>query len=204
MMNPELITAMIAFAFVASITPGPNNLMLMASGTNFGIRRTIPHMFGVGIGFMIMVVLVGVGVMKIFDAFPVVRIALKIAGVLYLLYLAWKIATASAPEDRTDGSTGNAKPMTFLQAALFQWVNPKAWAMALTAVSTYTPSGQTFGAVLVVAIVFGIMNLPAVTTWVVLGSRMRRFLHSPTKLRVFNISAALLLLLSLYPILFDH
>jgi len=203
-MDAELVTALIAFAFVASITPGPNNLMLMASGTNFGIRRTVPHMLGVGIGFMLMVVLVGIGVTKIFDTFPRVQTILKVAGVIYLLYLAWKIATASPPEDRTDGTTGNAKPMTFLQAALFQWVNPKAWAMALTAVSTYTPQGQTFGAVLIVAIVFGIVNLPAVTTWVVLGSRLRRFLHDPKKLRVFNISAALLLLLSLYPILFDH
>jgi len=127
-MTYDLIVALAAFAFVTSITPGPNNLMLMASGANFGFRRTIPHMLGVGLGFTVMIVLVGVGLAQIFEAYPEARTALKIISVIYLLYLAWKIANAAAPTSAEEAGT----PITFIQAALFQWVNPKAWSMAFS------------------------------------------------------------------------
>ncbi len=202
-MNPELITALAAFAFVSSITPGPNNLMLMASGTNFGVVRTIPHMLGVGIGFTLMIVLVGAGIIQIFDAVPVSYMILKIGSVAYLSFLAWKIATA-APIDHSAGpKTDGAKPMSFIQAALFQWVNPKAWAMALTAVSAYTTRAEPVVSLLMVALIFGLVNLPSVSAWTVLGSQLRRFMGDPLKLRVFNISCALLLLATLYPIFFS-
>ena len=129
-MTFELLFALAAFALVSSITPGPNNLMLMASGANYGFRRTLPHMLGVTLGFMLMVLLVGVGLVQVFDAFPVSYQLLKVVSVGYLLYLAWKIATA-APVN--NGSDSEGAPFTFVQAALFQWVNPKAWTMALTA-----------------------------------------------------------------------
>ena len=196
-MTYDLLTALAAFAFVTSITPGPNNLMLMTSGANFGFRRTIPHMLGVGLGFVIMVVLVGAGLVSVFDAYPVSYTVLKVFSVAYLLYLAWKIAVASAPGE----AGGSAKPMTFLQAALFQWVNPKAWAMALTAVTVYAPS-QSIAAIGLVAVVFGVVNLPSVGSWTVLGQQMRRFLTNPLRLRVFNGAMALLLVASLAPILF--
>ncbi|MGI9319420.1 MAG: LysE family translocator [bacterium] len=200
-MSYEIITALVAFAFVSSITPGPNNLMLMASGTNFGIRRTIPHMLGVGIGFTIMVVLVGVGLMQVFDRIPVSYLVLKIISISYLMYLAWKIASAAPlPESETTGEN-RGRPFTFLQAALFQWVNPKAWAMALTAISAYTPPAQPLYSILVVALVFGVVNLPSVGVWVVIGTQLRRMLNDPIKLRAFNICAAVLLLGSLYPVL---
>ncbi|MEM8647161.1 MAG: LysE family translocator [Pseudomonadota bacterium] len=196
-MTYELLTALAAFAFVTSITPGPNNLMLMTSGANFGFRRTIPHMLGVGLGFVIMVILVGAGLVSVFDAYPVSYTVLKVFSVAYLLYLAWKIASASEP-----GEAGrSASPMTFLQAALFQWVNPKAWAMALTAVTVYAPS-QSLAAIALVALVFGLVNLPSVGSWTILGQQMRRFLTNPLRLRVFNISMALLLVASLAPMLF--
>ena len=171
--------------------------MLMTSGANFGFRRTIPHMLGVGLGFVIMVVLVGAGLVSVFDAYPVSYTVLKVFSVAYLLYLAWKIAVASAPGE----AGGSAKPMTFLQAALFQWVNPKAWAMALTAVTVYAPS-QSIAAIGLVAVVFGVVNLPSVGSWTVLGQQMRRFLTNPLRLRVFNGAMALLLVASLAPILF--
>ncbi|MHC0054360.1 LysE family translocator [Actibacterium sp. D379-3] len=196
-MTYDLITALAAFAFVSSITPGPNNLMLMASGANFGFRRSIPHMLGIAIGFTVMVVLVGIGLAQIFDAVPVSYTLLRIFSVAYLLYLAWKIANAGAPEAaRTTG-----RPFTFLQAALFQWVNPKAWAMALTAISVYAPA-QDLRAVTLVALTFGLINLPSVSTWTILGQQMRRFLTGPLRLRLFNVTMALLLVASLYPVLF--
>lgn len=196
-MTHDLLIALAAFAFVSSITPGPNNLMLMASGANFGFRRTIPHMLGVGLGFVFMVLLVGTGLVQVFDAFPVSHTVLKVVSVTYLMYLAWKIATASPMKD------GDAKgvPITFLQAAAFQWVNPKAWTMALTAVTVYTPE-TTLWAIAIVAIVFGVINLPSVSSWTLLGQQMARVLTNPTRLSVFNWTMATLLVASLYPVIF--
>lgn len=195
-MTYDLFAALILFAFVASVTPGPNNLMLMASGANFGFLRTIPHMLGVGIGFTVMVLLVGTGLVQIFDAFPISHTILKIVSVAYLLWLALKIATAAPAQ----GQTTTSQPMTFLQAAAFQWVNPKAWTMALTATSVYAP-GQTLGAIALVALIFGLINLPTVSSWVLLGQQMARFLTVPARLTAFNWSMAALLVLSLYPVI---
>ncbi len=195
-MNYELLTALMAFAFVSSITPGPNNLMLMSSGANFGFQRTIPHMLGVGIGFVFMLILVGIGLMQLFDRFPISYDILKVISVMYLLYLAIKIATASPLENKQDNS---ATPLTFLQAASFQWVNPKAWTMALTAISVYSPS-HSLESITIVAIVFGLINLPSVSVWIVLGLQLRRLLTSHIRLKAFNIVMATLLLASLYPV----
>ena len=196
-MTYELLTALAGFALVSSITPGPNNLVLMASGANFGFRRTIPHMLGIGIGFTVMVVLVGIGLMGVFDAFPVTHLILKALSVAYLLWLAWKIGNAGVPK----GSDAEGRPMTFLQAALFQWVNPKAWTMALTAITLYAPD-RSLLAVLLVAAVFGAINLPSVSTWTVMGQQMRRLLTRPALLIGFNWTMAALLVASLYPVLF--
>jgi threonine/homoserine/homoserine lactone efflux protein len=201
MLSQELFLGLLAFSFVSSATPGPNNLMLMASGTNFGFTRTVPHMLGVALGFVVMVVLVGLGLAKLFDAFPILRTALKIGSVAYLVYLAWKIATSGAPKGDVAAS---AKPMTFLQAALFQWVNPKAWTMALGAVSVYVPASNPITGLFLVAGIFGLINLPVVSTWAAMGVQLRRFLQDPAKLRIFNITAAILLLASLYPVIFDQ
>ena len=196
-MTYDILSALAAFAFVSSITPGPNNLMLMASGANYGVRRTLPHMLGVALGFAFMVILVGVGLIQIFDAFPVTYTVLKVASVGYLLYLAWKIATAAAPEAKEPTGT----PFTFLQAAAFQWVNPKAWTMALTAISVYAvPEAGVWG-ILLVGLVFGAVNLPSVSVWTWMGQQLRRVLDDPRKLRAFNIAMAVLLVGSLWPIL---
>ena len=171
--------------------------MLMASGANYGFRRTIPHMLGVGIGFVFMVVMVGVGLVQVFNAIPASYLALKGVSAIYLLYLAAKIASAAAP---ADGEHAGGKPFTFWQAAAFQWVNPKAWTMALTSVAVYAPS-QSLLAVGLVAAVFGAINLPCVSVWTVLGEQLRHYLASPGRLRVFNWVMALLLVGSLYPVL---
>lgn len=195
-MTLEILTALSLYALVTSVTPGPNNVMLMASGANFGFARTVPHMFGVGIGFGLMVFLVGIGLMGVFHAIPYSDLALKVLSVVYMLYLAWKIATASGIDD----GPASSRPMTFLQAAAFQWVNPKAWSMALAAISLYAAS-QSVGSVAIVAGVFLAVNIPSVSLWALAGTQVRRLLSNPTHLRLFNIAMAALLVLSLYPIL---
>jgi len=199
MLTAELFTALVAFAFVSSITPGPNNLMLMTSGTNFGFVRTIPHMLGVSIGFTLMIVLVGAGLAQVFELYPVAHTILKYASCAYLVWLAWKIATSAPPGTKGEGKSD---PMTFIQAALFQWVNPKAWTMALTAVSAYTLPADPIVSLLVVAAVFGAVNLPSVSSWTLMGAQLRRFLSDPVKLRVFNVTMALILVATLYPVVF--
>lgn len=195
-MSLDLLFALSVFAFVSSITPGPNNLMLMASGANYGFRRTLPHMLGVGIGFVVMILIVGAGFVRVFDAYPITHTVLKTLSVAYLLWLAWRIATAAPSQAGPSRGT----PMTFLQAAAFQWVNPKGWTMALTAITAYTPD-RSLQAILIVGIVFGVINLPSVGSWTVLGQQMARVLHTPAHLRAFNWVMAGLLVASLYPVI---
>lgn len=197
-MTTELLLALCAFAFISSITPGPNNLMLMTSGINFGLARTVPHMMGVTLGFTLMIALVGIGIMQLIEAVPGAGLAIQVASGLYLLTMAWKIAmTETSPADKAGGAA--AKPFSFLQAVLFQWVNPKAWTMALTAISAYAPKSQGWPGVIAVALVFGIINLPSTGAWAVMGAKLRRFISDPARLRAFNVTAAIVLVASLYP-----
>lgn len=194
-MPHDMFIALAIFAFVSSITPGPNNLMLMASGANYGIWRSVPHMLGVGIGFTAMIVGVGAGLAQVFDAHPVSRAALRVISVIYLLYLAYKIATAAPINDENK----HGQPITFLQAAAFQWINPKAWTMALTAITAYAP-GTSIHAVCLVALVFGVVNLPSISAWTVMGQQMAHVLTNRARLTAFNWTMAALLIASLYPV----
>ena len=193
----DVLIALFGFSLVSSITPGPNNIMLLASGVNFGFRRTIPHMLGIGIGFGILLLAVGFGLREVFVQFPIAQTAIKIAGAVYLTYLAWRIANSGPVEAGEAGS----RPMTFLEASLFQWVNPKAWVMAITAMTVYTGQPDFITSVFLVAVVFVITNVPSVSIWCGFGVGLREFLADPAKLRVFNISMAVLLILSLWPML---
>ena len=130
-MEPITFYLLVQFAFASSITPGPNNLMLMASGANYGLRRTVPHMLGVSLGHSFMVVMVGIALLRLFQTCPALNTALTVGAVLYMTWLAYKIATALPPEAKQ--VTG--QPFTFLHAAAFQWVNPKAWVMAIPAIT---------------------------------------------------------------------
>jgi threonine/homoserine/homoserine lactone efflux protein len=197
-MTPDILTALSVFALVSSITPGPNNLMLMASGANYGFRPTIPHMLGIGLGFMFMLFLVGIGLIGVFDAIPYSYETLKLVSILYLCWLAWRVANAAPPDEET--KTG--KPFTFLQAAAFQWVNPKAWTMALTAMTLYAPE-RSLWAILVVTTVFGLINMPSVSLWTLVGQKMQIVLTSRIRLRIFNITMAVLLVGSLIPVVFQ-
>ncbi|WP_457320092.1 LysE family translocator [Roseateles sp. P5_E11] len=187
------LAALTGFAFVMSITPGPNNLMLLASGTNFGWRRSLPHLLGISFGFGVMLVLVGLGLGEVFTRYPGLHEVLKWASLAYLLYLAVKIASAAPP---TAQGGGQGRPMGFGAAALFQVVNPKAWAMALTAVTAYGELG-----IAALTAVFVLVNLPCCGSWALLGEQMRRWLHRPRALQAFNWGAAALMVVSVLPLL---
>ncbi|OHV78075.1 LysE family translocator [Ensifer sp. LCM 4579] len=196
-MQPDTLLALFLFAFTTSITPGPNNTMLFASGVNFGFVRTIPHMLGIGSGFFALLIAVGLGLGALLHSVPLLYTVLKIAGGAYLVWIAWKIGSSRAIGE---GRTG-AAPMTFLQAAAFQWVNPKAWVMAVSAMATYTTSDSYLFSVLVVGLVFALVNVPSVSTWAGFGRVLRHWLSEPVRLKWFNITMAVLLVISLWPML---
>jgi threonine/homoserine/homoserine lactone efflux protein len=198
-MTADQMLALSVFAAVSSGTPGPNNLMLMTSGVNFGMKRSIPHLLGITLGFCFMIFCVGMGLQTMFTVIPQLETILRYVGTAYLLWLAWKIAN-SGPVG--EGKT-SAKPMGFWGAAAFQWVNPKAWFMAISAITTYASSvngGSKLSQVALVVLIFGTINFPLVACWGLFGSAMRRFLQDPKILKIFNITMAILLVASLYPI----
>lgn len=196
-MSLDMFLALLVYAFVTSITPGPNNLMLLASGVNFGFVRTIPHMLGIGGGFLSLLLAVGFGLGALLTAVPSLHLVLKIAGGAYLLYLAWRIAMSRSIGT---GAAGGV-PLTFLQAAAFQWVNPKAWVMAVSAMAIYTNPENPFLSVLIVGFAFAVVNLPSVSTWAAFGTALRGFLSDPVRLKWFNIAMGVLLAASLWPML---
>ncbi|MDW6094402.1 LysE family translocator [Vibrio rhizosphaerae] len=189
----EQLPALVLFAFTATFTPGPNNMMLMTSGANVGFVRTLPHMLGVTLGFGAMLFLVGIGASSVFHAFPTLQPMLKWLCLSYLVYLAIKIATSQSKI-----ATGDYQPMTFYAAALFQWVNPKGWSMALTAVSLYNPSASVQG-LLWTAVIFIIINIPSGTTWIFAGKQISTLLRKPAHLLWFNYTMAFLLVASTLP-----
>ena len=197
-MTYEMLVALAGFAFVMSISPGPANFILLASGVNFGFRRTIPHMLGIAGGFASLLLAVGFGLGALLTAAPALHLVLKIVGGGYLLYLAWRIAMSRA---LGQGGDGKAVPMTFFEAAAFQWVNPKAWVMALTAMAVYTDPAAPFLTVLLVALAFVVVNFPSVSVWAGFGVALRGFLADPVRLKWFNIVMGLALAATLWPML---
>jgi threonine/homoserine/homoserine lactone efflux protein len=197
-MSSEAFVALLVYAFVTSITPGPNNFMLLASGVNFGFARTIPHMLGISAGFLSLLLGVGFGLGAVLTAFPALHLLLKIAGGAYLLYLAWRIAMSRSMGKDADAQ---GRPMTFLEAAAFQWVNPKAWVMAVTAMAVYTNPQAAFLSVILIGVAFTVVNLPSVSVWAGFGTALRGFLADPVRLKWFNIAMGVLLAASLWPML---
>ena len=197
-MNLDSIVALALFAFVSSITPGPNNLMILASGLNFGFVRSIPHLLGISLGFGVMVLGVCSGLHTVFTQYPWAYQTVRILGTCYLLWMAWQLAHSSPLNDDTPSSS---KPMGFLGAAAFQWVNPKAWVMAITSAATFLPTQTQAIHIVYLALVFIAVNLPCVALWASFGSGLRRLLQNPRRLRVFNGCMAAGLVASLYPML---
>jgi threonine/homoserine/homoserine lactone efflux protein len=199
-MTPDILLAFSLFAMVTSITPGPNNVMLLASGVNFGFRATLPHMFGISLGFLVLILAIGFGLAEIFARMPWLYAVLKWAGASYLLYLAWRIATSGPPDD-TNPKSHSAKPLSFMGAAAFQWVNPKAWVMALSTFSAYVPASSGASAIVTAAVLFATISLPNLGIWTLFGTVLRRFLRVRRNLIAFNYGMAAALVLSLYPLL---
>ena len=195
-MTTDPLLAFVAFAVVMSVTPGPNNAMLIASGANFGFRRSVPHMLGISGGMVIMILAVGLGLGGLFEAWPPLYDVLRWVGAAYLLWLAWQLARSGGP--RAVGTT--ARPVTFLAAA-FQWVNPKAWILSLGAVTAYIPRDDYVRSLVVIAVTFGVISFPSIGIWAGFGLALRRFLESPGRIVLFNRAMAVLLALSIYPIL---
>ena len=196
-MSQDLILSLIAFAFVTAMTPGPNNTMLLTSGVNFGFNRTRPHVLGVTIGFTIMILAVGLGIGRIFTAFPPFYSGLRIVSVVYLMWLAWRIATAGTSNPIV---TDEARPMTFFEAALFQWVNPKGWMVALSVAANYVSPDNLWADLMALSAIFLVVSLISTTSWAFFGASLKPLLQDPNSVRIFNVTMAVALVASLWPI----
>jgi threonine/homoserine/homoserine lactone efflux protein len=195
-LNDPLLWALLGFALTTSITPGPNNAMLTASGANFGFRRAVPHMLGIIVGFPAMVLAIGLGLGTVFSALPWLHVALKYVGAAYMVYLASRIATA----ERGKGAAAT-KPISFFEAAGFQWVNPKAWIMGVGALAAYTaPEAPVWSEAARVAGAFVVTGIISSTLWCGFGVAIGRLLTSDRAFRLFNYAMALALVASLIPV----
>ena len=198
--HPEILWALAAFAFVAAITPGPNNLMLMTSGVKYGFGRTLPHLIGVILGFALMIAVVGFGLDVIFERFPMALPTMRVAGSLYMLWLALRIALAKPIGEVEPGG----RPIGFLAAAGFQWVNPKAWVMSLSALSTYAGVVDDYSrSVLLTASLCALIAVPCSSAWALFGASLSRLLRDPRVTRPFNWTMAALLIASIAPTMFE-
>jgi len=198
-MPHSLLIAFMVFAAVMFFTPGPNNVLVLASGMLFGFRRTLPLIAGVVIGFAFMVGAVGLGFGTVFIAFPVLQTILKYAGAAYLVYLAVVIANSQP----TKSTAGMAKPLTFWQGAIFQWVNVKGWVAVIGTITAYAAIARFPLNIVIQVLTFLAMGTASITIWTLFGSALRPFLTSPRSVRAFNLAMAALLLASLYPVFME-
>ena len=198
-MRLDIFLALLLFSIVSSVTPGPNNMMLMASGVNYGVRRSLPHLIGVVLGYTLMVALVGFGLDAIFRIAPWLLPLMRYAGAAYLVWLAWRIATSGAI--RRGVAVG--RPLGARGAAAFQWINPKGWVMAVSGLTTYAVSPNYTTSVVVVAATFMLVGFPCTGVWVLFGAAMRRFLADPRRARPFNWTMGALLIASIAPVFWE-
>lgn len=193
-MTPEIFGALVALSIATLFTPGPNNTLLATSGANFGFRRTMPHLVGVAAGFPLMVLIVGILLAGLFQTSAILREGLRWGGALLLLYIAWKVAHAGSA-----GSGGRAvRPMTLGQAAAFQWINPKAWSMAVAATSQFIRPDAPYLTAGIVSATFLILGFISAALWTLGGQAIARWLTSERRLRVFNLTMAALIVLSVF------
>jgi threonine/homoserine/homoserine lactone efflux protein len=196
-MRQDVLYALILFCFVSGATPGPNNMMLMSSGVNFGFRRTLPHLLGVVLGFSLMIVLMGAGLDAIFTRFPHLMSFMRWAGAAYMLWLAWRIANSGPIRQGEE----RGRPLGFVGAAAFQWINPKAWAIAISALTAYSVNDDYAISVVTVALGYLAIGIPSSGAWVLFGAAMRKALSDPRRVRPFNLTMAALLVASIVPVL---
>jgi threonine/homoserine/homoserine lactone efflux protein len=199
-MSHELLIAFIVFAVVMFITPGPNNIMVLSSGLTYGFRRTVPHIAGITIGVAFMIAAVGLGFGTVFIAYPVLQSVLKYAGAAYLIYLAVAIAMSGPPKPNEANTRG---PMTFLGAAMFQWINVKGWVMVIGTITAYAAVAQFPWNIAIQTVLSLMLGIVSTSIWTLFGSALRPVLTSERAVRAFNVVMALLLLASLYPVFMD-
>ena len=196
----QLSLNFVIFCLIMAFTPGPNNIMIMASGLNHGVRASLPHLAGIVIGVPAMFIAIGLGMRELFERYPQLHLTIKIIGVLYIVYLAWRIARASAVESKQ----GLAAPLTFFQSMLFQWVNPKAWLISGTTIAAFTVVGaELLGQILLIALVFLLTAFLGSSTWLLFGLSLQRLLKKRLYRHIFNVTMAILLLASVLPIAFQ-
>jgi threonine/homoserine/homoserine lactone efflux protein len=200
-MSHQLLFAFVVFATVMFFTPGPNNIMLLSSGLTYGFRPTIPHIAGITFGFAFMVGTVGLGLGTIFIAYPILQTILKWGGVIYLLYLAAAIAMADPVKPEEGGRRKG--PMTFMGAAMFQWINAKGWVMVISTITAYAAIAAFPWNIAVQVTISLALGAVSCCTWAMFGSALRPLLSSPRAVRIFNIVMAILLLASLIPVLIE-
>ncbi len=188
-MKFEYFIALCILSFTAAFTPGPNNALVPASGANFDFRRTLPHVLGISLGFPVMIFIVGLFLGQLFQSSLFLREALRWIGVGLLLYVANKIATAGG----LGSSTGERRLFRFHEAALFQWVNPKGWSMAIAITSQFATPDAPMQTAIIIAAVFVFFGLASASTWAVLGVSLQRFLETENHLKWFNRVMALLI-----------
>ncbi|GGB20030.1 LysE family translocator [Agarivorans gilvus] len=194
----DYLYAVMLFAVSSSVTPGPNNIMLMSSGLNFGVKRSLPLLTGICVGFAVMLLLVGFGFSQLFELFPQLHLIIKCTGVLYLLYLAYLIAKSAGELSANQ----QAAPFSFMKGALFQWVNGKAWVVATGAIAAFTTVDSHFlSQNLLIASTFLLVSFPCVGLWLAFGSVLQTVLNSPTRRKYFNFSMAGLLVVSVLPVM---
>lgn len=196
-MDPDVWLRFVVFAAAGFMTPGPNTMMVLASGVNFGFRRTLPHILGIVAGTFLVFLAVGLGLNALLLLYPSLKLLIEIAGFFYLLYLAWKIATAASFSDRGDGT---GKPLTFLQAMAVQAVNVKLIGIAASVVATYPVVDHLFSNILLVGSTAGFINGPCVSVWAAFGARLKNVLANPSALRLFNLMLAFLIVMTLVPV----
>lgn len=188
----------IVFAFLSAITPGPNNILLMSQGVNFGIKPSLPAVFGIICGFSLMFALIGLGMSGIFVTFPSLQLWVKVIGTGYLLYLAWLVAHSHS-DMRTQAQ---ARPIGFAKGALLQWVNGKAWIVVMGVISAYTTMGASYyQQIAVITVIMFLTGLPSLLVWLTFGSVIKRFLTQKHHLQWFNYAMAGLLVLTVLPVI---
>ena len=191
----EWYLSVLFFAISTTVTPGPNNIMLMSSGVNWGIKNSLPHLFGIAIGFPVMVAAVGLGFSSIFTLIPQLHFIIQCVGIVYLLYLSWLVAVSN---NSSLNIATSATRISFKKAALFQWVNPKAWVMAMGAIATYTTSDSSFTfQVAYIVFIFFLIALPCLSLWLFFGYVLSKYLKNIHALKLFNCLMASLLVISL-------
>lgn len=195
-MSPELLLSLLALAVAGSVTPGPNTAMVAASGANFGLRRTLPHVLGICIGFPLMLIVVGLALGEVFAASEALQQALRWGGAAALLWMAWQIARAGGL-----GRPDAPRPFTFAEAAAFQWVNPKAWVLAVAVSAQFIHPDRPLATALIVAAVFAAVGLAASLAWAGVGQALRRVLATPGRLRAFNMAMGGLIALGVVAVL---